>query len=404
MRPFTLGKLLSLGLILTILLGSIIGCGGEAVAPTATSEPTQAAKPAEATQPTATSRPTEPKSTETPKPTATFTPTQTPKPTDTAAPPTDTPTLTITLTPTPQPIPAEMLTQITTTYMIMIMAQMNTEMVAEMARRVASGELSGFDSLGAMIAVSAFIGAVLEAMPSKTPPAFWQPYWDEVEAIHSAVAGLVKRWWDKEIDSGEVLKQIGPLKESLVSALSAAEERLAQEYDVADARESAQVREEAMSAVQGIFPTTAPSEQPVATPDDLQSGGLGLSREAWEQAHAQSGTGPGPYINYDGGTYSITFVDGNLQHLERNYGADQPSLADARSAGALLIPADSQLVRSYSPEGLPELIVDLYLSESLKGRFESDVWIEGEPGNFIIVYGVFGGKVPRIVIGTGNNP
>ena len=150
-------------------------------------------------------------------------------------------------------------------------------------------------------------------------------------------------------------------------------------------------------------PTMTPSQEPTTIPDDFASGGLGLSQETWEQAHTQSSTGPGSYVNYDGERYSVIFMDGNIWQLERNF-ADKPTLDESRVEGASLIPEDSQLVETYSPEGFPELIVDLYLSESLKGRFESDVWIGGEPGNFIVIYGVYDDRVPRIVIGTGNNP
>jgi hypothetical protein len=147
-----------------------------------------------------------------------------------------------------------------------------------------------------------------------------------------------------------------------------------------------------------------PSQEPTTIPDDFASGGLGLSQETWEQAHAQSSTSPGGYVNYDDEEYSVIFMDGNVWHLERNFGANQPTLGGARVEGASLIPEDSQLVETYSPEGFPELIVDLYLSESLKGRFESDVWIGGEPGNLIVICGVYDDRVPRIVIGTGNHP
>ena len=156
-------------------------------------------------------------------------------------------------------------------------------------------------------------------------------------------------------------------------------------------------------------PPTPTPVPPTATPaaglsvDDFASGGLGLSQSKWEQAHVQSSTGPG-WINYDDGRYSVTFMDGNVWYLERNFTGDQLTLDKARVEGASLIPEDSELVRTYSPEGFPELIVDLYLSESLKNRFESDVWTKGEPGNFIVIYGVYDERVSNIVIGTGNNP
>jgi hypothetical protein len=139
-------------------------------------------------------------------------------------------------------------------------------------------------------------------------------------------------------------------------------------------------------------------------PDDFASGGLGLGQQTWEQAHAQSSTGPGGYVNYDDEEYSVIFMNGNVWTLELEFDGSQPTLAEARVEGASLIPEDRQLVETYSPEGLPELMVDLYLSESLKGRFGSYVWIGGEPGNFIVIYAVYDERVARIVIGLGNYP
>jgi len=147
-----------------------------------------------------------------------------------------------------------------------------------------------------------------------------------------------------------------------------------------------------------------PTAEPTAVSDDFASGGLGLSQEVWEQTHAPNNTDLPGFDNYDNGKYSVIFTDGNVWHLERNFDDNQPTLDEARVEASSLIPEDSQIVETYSPEGMPELIVDLYLSESLRDRFKSDVWIGGKPGNFIVIYGVFDEKVPGIVIGTGNHP
>jgi len=88
------------------------------------------------------------------------------------------------------------------------------------------------------------------------------------------------------------------------------------------------------------------------------SGGLGLSKAEWEQQHTQSGTF-GSFVDYDNGKYALTFVDDKIEYLEQ-----------ARDAAQTLTPEDSQFLETYSPEGFPELIVDLYVSESLKGRFD----------------------------------
>jgi hypothetical protein len=70
-----------------------------------------------------------------------------------------------------------------------------------------------------------------------------------------------------------------------------------------------------------------------------------------------------------------------------------------------LIPPDSQLVETYSPDGRPETIVNLYMSESLKSRFQTpELWNGGDPGQFIVFYDLFDFGVSRMVINAGNNP
>ena len=98
------------------------------------------------------------------------------------------------------------------------------------------------------------------------------------------------------------------------------------------------------------------------------------------------------------------FAEDKIIHLEKSFGDDKPSLAQAREHAEDMIPSDAQLLETYSPQGLPELTVDLYMSEYLKDRVAPGWFLGGEPGNFIVIFGVFDGQVPRIVVATGNNP
>ena len=146
-----------------------------------------------------------------------------------------------------------------------------------------------------------------------------------------------------------------------------------------------------------------PTNTPGTTLESFPSGGLGLSKAEWDQQHTEGNTAYG-MVEYDNGKYSVTFADGNIQYLERVFADDQPTLDAARAEAQALIPEDSQFLETYSPEGMPELAVDLYVSESLKERFDNSRFTGGEPGNFTVIYGVFDDRVPRIVIATGNNP
>jgi len=152
-------------------------------------------------------------------------------------------------------------------------------------------------------------------------------------------------------------------------------------------------------------PTNAPTLEPIPSPtfELFPSGGLGLSKAEWEQQHTPGDTTLG-MVEYDDGKYSVMFTDSKIHYLERVFRDDQPALDQARAEAQTLFPHDSQFLETYSPEGMPELVVDLYISESLKERFDADVFIDGDPGNFTAIYGVFDGRVPRIVLATGNNP
>ena len=146
-----------------------------------------------------------------------------------------------------------------------------------------------------------------------------------------------------------------------------------------------------------------PPPAPVAEP--FYSGGLGLTQEEWEQLHGLGSADPSGFISYENGTYLVGFQEGKVWHIERPWGPETPlTVEDARAESQNLIPADRQYLQAYSPEGRPDLVVDLYLSPSLASRFSGDWWTGGEPGNFTVTYSVSGYSVSRMVIALGNTP
>ncbi|GAB4538863.1 MAG: hypothetical protein Kow0063_27140 [Anaerolineae bacterium] len=157
-------------------------------------------------------------------------------------------------------------------------------------------------------------------------------------------------------------------------------------------------------------PTAAPTPQMVNPPPAPEtppfvSGGLGLPQPEWEQRY-----GPGSpsetagYLWYRS-AYLVAFQDGQVAYIERRWSPENPAtIEDARLLSSELIPTDRQLIQSYNPGGRPDLVVDLYLSPSLAGRFAGNPWVGGQPGNFTIAYSVFDVSVTRMVIKLGNNP
>ena len=161
--------------------------------------------------------------------------------------------------------------------------------------------------------------------------------------------------------------------------------------------------------------TPEPTDEPVLVSDNgngYLSGGLGLSKADWDSSHTETNLDYQPFgTGYDN-IYDVAFQIGNVWYIDRQWDTNNFVTLDvAEIVGQSLIPADSQLVETYSPEGIPEIIVNLYFSESLKSRFRNEDetlfgnwWFGGEPGNFIVSYSVYDGEVARMVIGIGNNP
>jgi hypothetical protein len=160
-------------------------------------------------------------------------------------------------------------------------------------------------------------------------------------------------------------------------------------------------------------PLSDPTQQPPKPLPPVQigfvSGGLGLSQAEWEKRHVLTGKDVFGSI-YDG-EYIVAFQVGNVWYIERQWTAENAVMPEVVEAdNRTLIPNDSQLVNTYSPEGRPETVVNLYFSESLKDRFRSedsltgDWWVGGQPGNFAVQYNLYDFGVTRMIIAIGNNP
>jgi hypothetical protein len=153
-----------------------------------------------------------------------------------------------------------------------------------------------------------------------------------------------------------------------------------------------------------IEPTPESTAVPTSAPAPAESGGIGLTREQWEAAHGAGTEDPLLGVNYENGAYNVLFqpdpsgVD-TVWILEQRFGREGISVEDARTISKLLLPDDSELVETYTPtEGR---LADLYMSEWLKGRFEADMFNNGEPGNFTVLYRVATGRVTSILLGPG---
>src|SRR5262249_48060732 len=120
------------------------------------------------------------------------------------------------------------------------------------------------------------------------------------------------------------------------------------------------------------------------------SGGLGLSRAAWESAHGPPVGADGERRAYGDGRLVVGFRDGNVASLELVWGDRPPILEEARIAGRGWLPQDARFVRTYVPTSAPgQPFVDVYASDSLGARFpdapwRASPWTRGDPGRLIV--------------------
>ncbi len=187
----------------------------------------------------------------TPIPLSTFTPlpTSTSQPTNTA-----TPVATV----TPTAIPDALKNSILQAYKLLILIQIDTNLLQETATRVNTGELSGFQSLGAVIALAALVNAVDQAIPEIQAPEQIKPQWDEAIVVHNQTKDILARWFNKDIDSSAVLDEVKPLITGIENTLSSVDNTLSKMYGF-DPNELQKVRDDAIASVNEIWNTPTPT-------------------------------------------------------------------------------------------------------------------------------------------------
>ncbi len=127
------------------------------------------------------------------------------------------------------------------------------------------------------------------------------------------------------------------------------------------------------------------------TPEPFQSGGLGLTKAAWEQNHASrpydSGPLPTSGIGFYGREMTVYFwPEGWLSLGESRITGISGGVSDvdgantAREASRSLLPADAQLVRTIQNPTSGKGIMDIYHSTSLETRYPNR-WFTPDPWN-----------------------
>ena len=136
---------------------------------------------------------------------------------------------------------------------------LSAELLNETATRVKSGELAGFDTLGALIALAAFVNAVDEGFAEVTPPELLVSSYEDALAVHNQIKDIFARWWDDQIDAAAVLQEMEPVLQAIDQTARTAEEILAREYGQ-DPDELTRIRQELIDSIPDIFATPEPGE------------------------------------------------------------------------------------------------------------------------------------------------
>lgn len=143
----------------------------------------------------------------------------------------------------------------------MLFSQASLELLDETAQQVQSGELSGFESFGALIVVAAFINAIDEAIPEIEPPSPIDIHWGDFLAIHEEIKSIVRRWYNKEIESSIVILEVKPLSSELECVIQAIESDLADQYQISS-DELSKERQKIVEEFRNIFKTPVATSSP----------------------------------------------------------------------------------------------------------------------------------------------
>lgn len=157
--------------------------------------------------------------------------------------------------PTNTPVPPEISDAAKQSYLAMLMIQINSLLVAEAAERTQSGELSGVDQIGAVLAIAALIEGANQSIPEISPPDTLSKQWDKLVEVHEQTKEIMSSWFNDEIDSGDVLETIAPILFEADNILIEVEQLLSEEFNF-DPDELTRERERILTTLSEIFEST----------------------------------------------------------------------------------------------------------------------------------------------------
>lgn len=175
----------------------------------------------------------------------------TPSPTSSVTPtPPATPSL------APSPLPDDLSESIKQSYLAIFLIRVDAELVNEAADRTQSGDLTGFDQVGALLAIAAVMEGVDQSLPEITPPEPLQTYWEEARSVHEQTKEILGDWFNDELDSAEVLIRMESVLLTAEGIIENVEETLARDFGF-DLEQLTEERQEILESLPEIFESTS---------------------------------------------------------------------------------------------------------------------------------------------------
>lgn len=153
-----------------------------------------------------------------------------------------------------------------------------------------------------------------------------------------------------------------------------------------------------LTAVVTLAPASTPTEVP--TPESTNTpeltnkplpaptvAAVGVTEADWEEDHGDAEREVGGFRTYENGKYTVAFLDGKVQRLERVWAGRGVALRRARAELQGYLPNDARLVRREAP--LRNRVAEYYVSETARDEFADradELWSEVEPGTIIVLY------------------
>ncbi len=114
---------------------------------------------------------------------------------------------------------------------------------------------------------------------------------------------------------------------------------------------------------------------------------VGVAEADWEKAHGDAEREIGGFRTYENGKYTVAFLEGKVQRLERMWAGRGVALRRVRAELQDYLPDDARVVRRETP--LRNRVTEYYVSETARKKFADradELWSEVEPGTIIVLY------------------